>query len=155
MDGNFCRLPIAVTNAPVAGELTEHDRQALTASDVHAISIAVMEYSIDNNTYPVLTDGTAGVQTLKPVLEPNYFRGLPLSDAWGHAYMYWSDRKNYIVYSTGGDHEDQAYGTLLRDTDDVQGQLDSICIGPSRRLGADIVFANGKPCSWPQGSLAD
>lgn len=155
VDGNFCRLAKEITDAPVVGELTEQDRQALTVRDVRAIAIAVLAYSLDNNTYPVLTDGTADAQALKPLLEPNYIRGLPLSDAWGHAFSYWSNGKNFIVYSIGGDHEDQSYGALLWETDDAPAQLASICSGASRRLGSDIVFANGEPCKWPAGSLED
>ncbi|MCP3982259.1 MAG: hypothetical protein GY716_23385 [bacterium] len=155
VDGRFCALPKDVTEAPIAGELTEQERQALTARDVRTIAIAVMSYSIDNNTYPVLTGSTSGVQALQPLLEPHYVRGLPISDGWEHGYFYWSDGKNFIVYSTGGDHEDQPYYNVLRDTDDAAAQIASICSGASRRLGADIVFANGEPCQWPEGSLDD
>lgn len=88
------------------------------------------------------------------MLEPNYVRGLPLADAWGHLYLYWSNGKNFIIYSTGGDHEDQLYNAL-RDADDASAELASICTGASRRLGADVVFANGEPCQWPEGSLED
>ncbi len=155
VDGNFCRLPKDITEAPPAGELTEHDRQVLSARDVRAISTAIMRYWIDNNTYPVLVLGTSGVQSLKPLLENIYVRGLPLVDAWGHPFLYWSNGGNFIVYSSGGNGEDQSYNGLLRDAEDVPTQLASICRGASPRLGADIVFANGEACLWPEGSLED
>ena len=153
VDGRFCALSKDITDAPVAGELTEQERQALTVHDLQTIAVAVMAYSIDHNTYPVLTDGAAGVQALKSLLEPIYVRGLPLSDGWEHGYLYWSNGKNFLVFSTGGDSEDQSYSALLRDAEEAPESLALICSGVSRRLGADVIFANGEPCQWPEGSL--
>ena len=154
-DGRFCALSKDITEAPVAGELTDQERQALTARDLRTIATAVMGYSIDNNTYPVLTDGAASTRALQPLLEPNYVRGLPVSDAWGNSYLYWSNGNNFLVYSTGGDSEDQPYSALLRDAEEAADSLASICSGASRRLGTDVIFANGEPCQWPEGSLED
>ena len=114
-----------------------------------------MSYSIDNNTYPVLTDGVAGAQALQPLLEPVYVRGLPLSDAWGQGYFYWSNGKTFLVYSTGGDAEDHPYSALLRDAEEAADSVAAICSGASRRLGADVIFANGELCQWPENSLED
>jgi hypothetical protein len=155
VDGRFCALFKDITEAPVAGELTEQDRQILSASDLQTIAIAVMSYSIDNNTYPVVTGGAAGVQALQPLLEPLYVRALPLFDAWGHGYFYWSNGKNFLVYSTGGDTEDYSYSALLRDAEEPADSLATICSGASRQPGADVIFANGEPCRWPDGSLQD
>ncbi len=155
VDDRFCALSKDITEAPAAGELTEQERQAITARDLRTIAIAVASYSIDNNAYPVLTDGAAGVQALRPLVEPIYVRALPLSDGWERSYLYWSDGKNFLVYSTGDDNVDEHYSELLQHAEDTPTQLASICSGASRRLGADIVFANGEPCRWPEGSLED
>jgi len=110
-----------------------------------------MAYGIDNNAYPVLTDGVAGAEVLRSLLEPNYIRIFPLSDGWGRPYFYWSNGKTFLVYSTGGDAEDRLYGSSLQS--DVEVVPSSICNGPSRRPGADIIFRNGEPCQWPEGAL--
>lgn len=115
------------------------------------IATAVMEYGIDHNTYPVLTDGMADAAALRPLLEPDYLRAFPLTDAWGQRFFYWSNGKSFLVFSTGGDAEDQSYGASLMNTaEDIRS---SICTGPGRRPGVDIVFANGEPCVWPAGTI--
>jgi hypothetical protein len=93
----------------------------------------------------------ADAAALRPLLEPDYVRAFPLTDAWGQRYFYWSNGKSFLVYSTGGDGEDRGYGPSLQNG--VEDLLSSTCTGPSRSLGADIVFANGEPCSWPAGTL--
>lgn len=155
VDGRFCALSKDVTEAPIVGELTERERQVLTVRDLRTIAGAVMAYSIDNNTYPVLVDGTVGVHALGPLLEPYYVRGLPRVDGWEGPYLYWSNGKNFLVYSSGGNGEDRSYDGLLRGAEDVRDALASVCSGATSRLGADVIFANGEPCQWPAGSLEE
>jgi hypothetical protein len=151
IDGRFCALSKDITHGPPTGTLTDQERGALSIEDLRAIAVAVMAYGVDNNAYPVLADGITGAGALRSLLEPNYIRVFPLSDAWERPYFYWSNGKTFVVYSTGGDAEDRLYGSSLQN--DVGVVPSSFCKGPSRRPGADIIFANGAPCQWPEGTL--
>lgn len=150
VNGRFCALSKDITHGPPAGVLTDRERGELTVSDLRAIAQALMAYAIDNNAYPVLTSGSTGAGVLRPLLEPHYIRALPLSDAWEHPYFYWSSGKTFLVYSTGGDAEDRSYGSSL--SVEAEGILSIFCGGASRHPGADIIFANGEPCQWPEFS---
>jgi len=110
VDGRFCELPKDITHGPPTGSLTDEERGRLTIGDLRAIALAVTEYGIDNNVHPVLTSGLTDAAALRPLLEPDYMRTLPLFDAWGNRYFYWSDGKSFLLYSTGGDAEDRSYG---------------------------------------------
>ena len=151
VDGRFCALSKDITHGPQAGALTDDERGKLTVADLRSIALALMEYEIDTNTYPVLTNGSAGAAILRPLLEPTYIRALPLSDAWERPYYYWSNGKAFLVWSTGGDAEDRSYGSSLGV--DAEAVPSSFCGGACRRPGADIIFANGEPCQWPEGTL--
>lgn len=151
IDGRFCTLSKDVTHGPPAGALTDHDRGVLSVEELRTIAVAVLEYGIDNNVYPVLADGATGAVALRPLLEPDYIRAFPLCDAWRHPYLYCSSGKTFLVYSTGGDTEDRSYGSSSQNA--LEDILSSTCSGSSRRPGADIVFANGEPCTWPEGTL--
>jgi len=156
VDGRFCALSKDTTHGgPLGGELTEKDRAKLTAREVRAIAVAVTAYAVDNNTYPVVTDGPAGVEALRPLLEPHYARGLSLSDAWGHPYLYWSEGNTFVVYSTGSDGEDRPYVSLFRSSSDATVTISSVCIGRDQSPGADVVFVNGEPCRWPDGAVEE
>jgi hypothetical protein len=155
VDGRFCGLSKDITHGPPGVDLSEFDRELLTVRDVRDLAKAISAYSIDNNTYPVLTGGTAGVGDLRPVLEPHYIRTVPLTDAWDHPYIYWSDGESFLIFSAGSDGEDLSYGSVLDQAPKPAEALASLCTGPSDRDGADIVFANGEPCRWPRSALED
>jgi hypothetical protein len=155
VDGGFCWLSKDITHGPIGGVLTDLDKQVLAAQEAGTIATAVMSYSIDNNAFPVLTNGVTTVQSLESVLEPVYIRALPLSDPWSHPYLYWSNGTSFIVYSAGSDAEDRSYDKLLAEAEDSDTAIRSLCRGAVDELGADLIFANGEPCQWASGGLED
>lgn len=155
IEGRFCGLPREITLGAPGRDLTDEDRQLATAREIRIIATALMAYALDNNIHPVVMAGLGGVAALRPLLEPIYVRALPMSDAWGHPYLYWSNGTDWLVLSSGKDGEDRAYGGILADTRDSKQALAAICTEPIEGPGDDIVFANDQPCRWPRGAGED
>lgn len=129
----------------VNGPRTLHSRQRQTMADLRSVGTAVESYSIDNNLYPLQADGLKGLETIEEELEPIYIRILPMLDAWGNPFLYWSDETRYVIVSPGAD------GVLDSVWDDSAAAFREIELaGEIDNGNADIVFANGQFAQWPR-----
>ena len=79
-------------------------------NDLRTIGTALEAYSVDNNTYPVVTEKDMTVDTVSLAnvehLESHlaqYVRRVSPEDPWGHPYLYWSSGKSYVLLSLGSD----------------------------------------------------
>ena len=152
--GRFCKLPTEVAYGSPGKSFSEADRQALTMKNIRAAATSVEEYAIDNNIYPVLVRGSAMVGSLKPLLEPNYIKVLPVADGWGQGMLYWSNGDHYVIQSQVAGM-DRDYGHYLGDAKDVEVAIKEICKGATDDPRADIVFIDGRFCQWPTGQPAN
>lgn len=148
--GRFCGLPPDVAYAKADKPFTEADRQALTMKNIRAVATSVEEYAIDNNIYPVLVRGAAMVSTLKPLVEPNYIKDLPVTDGWGQGTLYWSNGDHYVVQSQVAGM-DRDYGLILASAKEIDAAIKEICTGATDDPRADILFIDGQFCRWPAG----
>lgn len=151
VNGRFCGLPKDVTHAAPGAVLTDEDKQRLTVEEIQALASALRSYAVDNNAYPVLTNGLMTVdRNLQGLLEPVYIRAAPLADAWGHPYLYWSNGSSFLVMSSGKDGEDRRYAVNLGIPDrSASDALADICAGQVALPEADIIFTDDHFCQWP------
>jgi hypothetical protein len=68
-----------------------------------------------------------------------YIRSLPLADAWGNPFLYWSDGEHCRIVSNGSD------GTADRPYEDVVPGT------ATQTFASDIVFGDGQFLQWPEG----
>jgi|GEM_PF-4010294 len=129
-----------IMNAP----LTREARLKQTVADMRSIGTAVESFAIDENRYPEQSEDLLQLDRILDTLQPLYIRVLPLKDAWGDPFLYWSDGREYILLSTGGDGVIDRYYRL--------GPLgeDNGFSGAVAEEGTDIVFANGQFFQWPE-----
>lgn len=106
----------------------DRGKQKRTMSDIRAISMAIEDYAIDHDAYPVASD----IDDLRDILVPGYAEQLTALDAWGHRLLVASDDAGYEIISTGKDGVSQGC-----DSGAVQG------------FDADICFADGEFTQWP------
>ena len=117
-------------------------QERYTMRDIRSVAIAVEEYSIDHNFYPLQDQPLATLVSIEDLLEPTYIRTLPTTDAWGNDLIYWSDERSYIIVSPGADGAfDQSYG-VGSPTMKYRGEYDDPTV--------DMVFANGSFVQWPK-----
>ena len=85
--------------------------------------------------YPVCYEFSDVGTCLGKKLPAGSLDGLHLKDAWGHAYLYHTDRegKDYILVSYASDGKDDELGK----------------VGPTQSYDCDIVFSNGDFIQWP------
>lgn len=126
----------------VRGPQTLASRQRQTMADLRSIGTAIETFSIDNNDYPLQDRGLQSIDSIGDRLAPTYIRLLPVNDAWGHPFLYWSDKAGYVVISAGAD------GVLDIEWDTFP-PWDLKFEGETKRPEADIIFANGQFAQWP------
>jgi hypothetical protein len=148
--GRFCKLPPEVAYAKAGKPFSEADRQALTMKNIRAAATSVEEYAIDNTIYPVLFRGSAMLSMLKPLVEPNYIKDLPVADGWGQGMLYWSNGDHYVIQSQVAGM-DRDYGADLTSAKDIKAAIKETCLGATDNPRADIVFIDGQFCQWPAG----
>ena len=115
--------------------------QKRTMFDMRSIGIVFESYAIDNEVYPggSVTEMTP-VDRLLPDVQPFYIRKLPLNDAWGHPFLFWSDGQSYRIVSPGLD------GLYEADYTNSPG----LGATDPKEFGRDIVFADGQYEQWPE-----
>ena len=99
----FAALAIFLSPVVMAGEPDIDPLEMQTIQEMQSVIISVEAYKLDNDTPPGPTGGFVTVEFLLPHVEPIYIKSLPLNDAWGNPFGYWSDGEHYIVASYGAD----------------------------------------------------
>jgi general secretion pathway protein G len=125
-------LPTASTTAPYVP--SDAERARWTMSDMRSLATAVEAYAVDHKAYP----SAATFEAVVLLIQPNYMRKAPATDAWGHAYVYLpaQDRQSYRLVSGGSD------GTTDPGSWSVAGVLSS--------FNEDAVVDSGSIVrSWP------
>jgi hypothetical protein len=121
---------------------TVRERLNYTMAEIRSAAIAVEEYSIDNNAYPLQDEPLGTFARIRDLLEPMYIRTVPTVDAWGNELIYWSDERSYVIVSPGADGVfDQSYGAGSP-TMKYRGEYDDPTV--------DMVFADGAFVQWPR-----
>jgi hypothetical protein len=107
-------LALLLLASPLTGAELEIDPLEMqTIQEMRSVIISVEAYKLDNDTPPGPTDGFVTVEFLLPHVEPVYIRSLPVNDAWGNPFAYWSDGEHYIIASYGADGmPDREYADL-------------------------------------------
>ena len=124
------------------GPRTLLSRQFTTMADMRSIATAVESFAIDTNAYPLQDRGLRTLESIRHELEPIYIRAVPIEDAWGNPYLYWSDGATYVIVSAAAD------GTFEPPWSEP-APLDVEVVGATEAPGAEIVFANGQFTQWP------
>lgn len=62
----------------------DRGRHASTLGDMREIAGALERFAVDHQSYPVVPD----IESLRPALEPEYLKQLPLRDGWHHPLVY-------------------------------------------------------------------
>jgi len=121
-------------------EAMERGKQRRTMADMRSIGIVFEAYHLDNDAWPSQpVDKLEPIVKIELAVQPIYIRSLPLKDAWGNAFVYWTDGESYRVVSSGKDGVFEADYT-------VEAGLGEITSDDPAR---DIVFANGEYEQWP------
>ncbi len=128
---------IAAIAIPNLLNAIQRGKQKRTMADMRAVGTAVEEYAVDNNFYPA---GASAVQGIAVVLEPQYIRTVPKTDAWQNAIDYTNDGltppQTYTITSYGKD-----------------GDVDSsVYVGQTTNFNNDILFSAGIFVTFPEGS---
>lgn len=113
---------------------SDAERARWTMSDMRSLATAVEAYAVDHKAYPA----TGTFEAVIALIQPNYIRKAPATDAWGHAYVYVpsQDGRSYRLVSAGSD------GTTDPGTWSVAGSLSS--------FDEDCVFDSGSVVRpWP------
>jgi len=112
--------------------------QKRTMADLRSIGTAVEAHKIDRGVFPK-TDGYVPVAFIRAQIEPFYIRALPLADAWGNTFLYWSDGTHYRIVSHGWDGTaDRPYDQVLPGT-------------TTQTFTSDILFGDGEFVQRPEG----
>jgi len=126
---------LAATAVPTLMSAVDRSRQKRTMADLHTISTSIQAYVTDISHCPI----GSSVSTLATSLNGAYVRRLPVTDGWGHPYVYSGTAlAGYTIGSSGKDGGD----TLT-----LEGSG-----GTSSTLFADIIYTNGQFLQWPEGA---
>lgn len=127
-------------NALGLGEPFAYGNQTRTMHDLKAIgtivdTIAKKQAQEDGPRYPVCYDFADLNTCLAKKLPAGSLDGLRLNDAWGHPYLYHTDRegKGYILVSYATDGKYDELGK----------------VGPTQSYDCDIVFSDTGFIQWP------
>jgi hypothetical protein len=78
---------------------TDAERARWTMHDMASWRICFDAYKTDHGKYPEVKSA----EEAKAAFEPVYIAHLPMTDAWGHAYVVESSASTYAVVSAGAD----------------------------------------------------
>jgi hypothetical protein len=122
------------------GEPFAFGNQTRTMKDLKAIGTIVDTFAKkqireEGVRYPVCYEFADVGNCLGKKLPAGALDGLRMKDAWGHPYLYHTDRegKDYIIVSYASDGKDDELGK----------------VGPTESYDCDIVFSNGEFIQWP------
>jgi type II secretory pathway pseudopilin PulG len=133
LDGTEAAVPLHMHHMAQAG------KQKLTMADMRSIATALEAFKIDNGACPGATPGEVEVAWIREYVQPIYIRTLPLNDAWGRPFLFWSDGESYRIASLGSD------GILDRSYEEIVPRTGT------QLFTADIVFENGEFMQYPEG----
>jgi len=132
IDGRLVRGPDRIIHLMQSGS------QKRTMADIRSIATCFEAYHIDNDAFPgAPTEGWVAVETITRLLQPVYIRTLPLVDAWGNPFTFWSDGEHYRIVSAGRDGEPDADWTVAQGGGETSG------------FDRDIVMGDGQFIQWP------
>jgi len=118
--------------------LMEGGAQKRTMADIRSLAMCFEAYHLDNDAYPgAPTAGWVEVETIANLLQPIYIRTMPLVDAWGKPFTFWSDGEHYRIVSAGRDGEAETDWTVAQGTGAVSG------------FDRDIVIDDSEFIQWP------
>lgn len=109
----------------------DRGKQKRTLADIRTIAIAVESFAVDHDAYPDATD----LAELRKILDPHYVHPFPMSDGWGHAFV-------FETFEEGG-YRIRSYGK--------DGLPDEAPGGPMKSYADDIIFEDGQFVQWPDG----
>ena len=118
-------------------------QQKRTMADLRSVATAIEARATDKNEYPDVQN----FSDLKPLLEPEYIRHVPLVDGWGHPFRYactsYQDGhcNGYVVASSGKDG--------VFENDDLKAAAQAAPT-PTKNFDCDIIYANGKFVEYPE-----
>jgi type II secretion system protein G len=126
---------LAATAIPTLMNAIDRSRQKRTMADLHTIATSIQAYATDVSRCPT----GSSVSTLAASLNGTYIQRLPVSDGWGHPYVYSGTAlAGYTIGSTGKDGGDSLT---------LEGSG-----GTTSTLFADIIYTNGQFVQWPEGT---
>jgi len=122
------------------GEPFAYGNQNRTMHDLKVIgslvdTFAKKQAGEEGPRYPVCFEFADVGSCLAKKLPAGSLDGLRMKDAWGHPYLYHTDRqgKDYILVSYASDGKDDELGK----------------VGPTQSYDCDIVFSDGDFIQWP------
>jgi hypothetical protein len=121
-------------------------RQKWSLSEVRVVSTACEAFNLDEGRYPGPTDGWVHVDSIQDDLSPTYLATVPLTDAWDHPLLYWSDGTSCLVVSPGRD------GQTSQDWRDVPD--DDLPVIDAD-FDADLVMRNYEVIAAPEDIISD
>jgi hypothetical protein len=132
IDGRLARGPERIIR------LMEGGAQKRTMADIRSLATCFEAYHLDNDAFPgAPTAGWVDVGTIVNLLQPIYIRTMPLVDAWGRPFTFWSDGERYRIVSAGRDGVPDADWTTAPATGETSG------------FDRDIVMGDGTFIQWP------
>jgi len=128
---------IATIAIPSLLHAMDRSRQGSTVADLRVVSDAMERYAVDNFTYPTVDKYIE----LKPELEPDYLKQLPVHDGWNNNFVLTVDEKgkSYTLKSLGK-------GGALQES-----ELSEV----SHDFTADIVVVDGVFVQRPAGKQSE
>jgi hypothetical protein len=116
-------------------------REARTRIDLRLAATAIESLFVEENRYPRQDQLGPMRGDMARLLEGTYRGSLPVRDAWGRPFHYWSNEEEFLLLSLGSDGRPagqlRTYGESVHD----------------RPVGDDIYYRQtGSNSSWPEGT---
>jgi Type II secretion system (T2SS), protein G len=136
-------LPGCVSTDIIRSKETDLKMAKETMNRLRQVAIAVEEYAVEQNAYPIATT----IDELIVLVDPRHVKILPRVDAWGTGFSYEvaTDHTHYRLMSAGADRSFQP--------ERLHTPIGSWRPGPRGDLAADIVFEDGAFVQWPDARL--
>ncbi len=125
---------IATIAIPNLLRAIDRGRQSSTLADMRTLGSALERYAVDHLSYPTVDDALA----LRPELEPDYVKQLPVRDGWGHPFVFEVD--------------DQGASYTLRSPGKDGAQQETKWVELTDDFAADIVLVDGVFVQRPAGT---
>ena len=122
---------IAAVAIPNLLNAVDKGKQKRTMSDIRTIGSAVEAYAVDNSFYPA----AATLPAIKVVIDPIFFKNMPLLDGWSHVMQADSTGTSYTLFSQGKD-----------------GTGSTCAPGTTSTFNDEICFSNGRFQRYPEGT---
>ena len=149
---SFLTLILAALLLAASGRTAGDDllSQVRTCEDLRTLAAAIDAYSIESNFFPSSDRVLLPSDRLAPLLGTRHAPEANPLDPWGNPYLYWSNRKAFLLIGTGFDGQpDKNYVAALAEDLDATDALANLCSKADPAPGADVVFAAGQFCKLP------